>query len=424
MLLQRVGCQMQTSLPRAKGNPLPPALKIRRYPPLTMAMTAHDPQFARESRGILRWLGLGSARSEAAEAPAEALRAPAPGPDPREQRRRQLLADVGSFLITHRLEVNPYTLAIAHDVITGADQRLACAIEARVAAREPITIEWLEEAGRKTGRADGHGMLNALMEKLEQSLEDFSHTTRSARSAATEYNSALEAHVGELEQVSKAGVVISELATIARVMLERTREIENEMSRSDMQTRALQQSLDEARRKAEVDHLTGLPNRRAFDATLERELATARERSEPLCVAFVDVDHFKKVNDIHGHEAGDRVLKAVARSLSKISDETCHVARHGGEEFVVLLRGRTLDEARKLLDNTRETMAERRLVNRATDVPFGRITFSGGVADVFAHASPHEALKAADEALYEAKGAGRNRIVCARQRRPIPCDSP
>ena len=374
-------------------------------------MTAHDPQFARESRGILKWLGLGSPRPGPDEAPADVP--PPPDPDPRERRRRQLLADVGSFLLTHRLEVNPYTLAIAHDVITGADQRLARAIEVRVAAREPVTIEWLEEAGRNTGRADGHAVLNALMEKLEQSLEDFSNTTRSARTAATEYNSALEAHVGELEQVSKAGVVISELATIARVMLERTREIETEMSRSEMQTRALQQSLDEARRKAEVDHLTGLPNRRSFDATLERELAAAKERSEPLCVAFVDVDHFKKVNDLHGHEAGDRVLKAVAQTLSRISDDTCHVARHGGEEFVILLRGRTLDEAWKVLDNTRETMAERRLVNRATDVPFGRITFSGGVADVFAHASPREALKAADEALYEAKGAGRNRIMCA-----------
>ena len=378
-----------------------------------MGMTAHDPQFARESRGILRWLGFGPARQEAPPEATDAPPAPAPELDPRERRRRQLLADVGSFLLTHRLEVNPYTLAIAHDVITGADQRLARAIEARVAAREPVTIEWLEEAGRNTGRADGHAVLNALMEKLEQSLEDFSSTTRSARTAATEYNSALEAHVGELEQVSKAGVVISELATIARVMLERTREIESEMSRSEMQTRALQQSLDEARRKAEVDHLTGLPNRRAFDATLERELAAAQERGEPMCVAFVDVDHFKRVNDLHGHEAGDRVLKAVAQTLSRISDDTCHVARHGGEEFVILLRGRTLDEAWKLLDNTRETMAERRLVNRATDVPFGRITFSGGVADVFAHPSPRAALKAADQALYEAKGAGRNRIMVA-----------
>lgn len=378
-----------------------------------MGMTAHDPNLAREPRGILRWFGLGSAQQhEAADAPALPDEA-AVQLDPRERRRRQLLADVGSFLITHRLEVNPYTLAIAHDAITGADQRLARQIEDRVTSRQPVTLEWLEETGRNAGRGDGQAMLNALMEKLEQSLDDFGQTTRAARSATTDYNTALEAHVGELEQVSKAGVVISELATIAKVMLNRTREIEQEMSRSEIQTRSLQSSLEDARRKAEMDHLTGLPNRRAFDNVMEKELAAAVERKEPLCVAFCDIDHFKRINDTHGHDAGDRVLKVVAQTLAKISNDKCHVARHGGEEFVILIRGKTLEEAWQVLDATRETMAERRLVNRATDIPFGRITFSCGIADVFAYPSHRAALKAADDALYDAKNSGRNRIVKA-----------
>lgn len=130
-----------------------------------------------------------------------------------------------------------------------------------------------------------------------------------------------------------------------------------------------------------------------------------------MCVAICDIDHFKRVNDTHGHEAGDRVIRAVAQTLAKISNDTCHVARHGGEEFVILFRGKALDEAWQTLDQAREAMSERRLVNRATDVPFGRITFSGGIADVFAHATPREALKAADDALYAAKASGRNCIA-------------
>ncbi len=382
-----------------------------------MAMTAHDPRLAREQRGFLRWLGFGSTSEDGAPS-GDSSREPEFVEDPRERRRRQLLTDVGRFLLTHRLEVNPYTLAIAHDVITGADQRLARQIEGRVATRQPVTLEWLEEAGRNMGRSDGAEALNALMSKLETSLDAFARTTVAARSATSDYNSALEAHVGELEQVSKAGVVISELATIARVMLERTREIEQEMSRSEMQTLALQTSLEEARRSADIDHLTGLPNRRAFESVLAKELATASGAGEPLCVAFIDIDHFKKINDTHGHDAGDRVLKVVAQTLSRISGDKCHVARHGGEEFVVLLRGKTVDEAWNVLDGARETMAERKLVNRATDVPFGKITFSGGIADVFAHASPGEALKAADEALYVAKGKGRNNIVKSGEQAP------
>jgi diguanylate cyclase len=373
-------------------------------------MSDHDAK----SRGILRWLGLGAtSRDEQTISgePAENAAEPAEPEDPRERRRRQLLADIGSFLLTHRLEVNSFTLAIAHDVLTGADPKLARLLEERVISRQPVTMLWLEDASRSSGRHDGVAQLDALMVKLEHSIHDFGQTTVAAKSAASDYNSALEQHVNELEQVSKAGVVITELANIARMMLDRTREIEKEMSRSEMQTRTLQRSLEEARRTAEVDHLTGLPNRRAFDNVLECETIAAAEAGESVCVAICDIDHFKRVNDTHGHEAGDRVIRAVAQTLAKISDDNCHVARHGGEEFVILFRGKTLDEAWAALDHARDVMADRRLVNRATDIPFGRITFSGGIADVFAHSTPREALKAADDALYAAKAAGRNLIV-------------
>ena len=370
-----------------------------------------------KSKGILRWLGFGAASGDGEEIEsveaAESAPEPVEAEDPRERRRRQLLTDIGSFLLTHRLEVNSFTLAVAHDVLTGADPKLARMLEERVASRQPISMHWLEDACRSTGRNDGVAQLDALMTKLEHSIQDFGQTTVAAKTAANDYNSALEQHVNELEQVSKAGVVITELANIARMMLDRTREIEKEMSRSELQTRSLQRSLDEARRSAEMDHLTGLPNRRAFEGVLERETAGAIEAHEPMCVAICDIDHFKRVNDTHGHEAGDRVIRAVAQTLAKISNEHCHVARHGGEEFVVLFRGKTIEEAWQVLDDAREHMAERRMVNRATDIPFGRITFSGGIADVMAHATPREAMKAADDALYAAKAAGRNLIVKA-----------
>lgn len=368
-----------------------------------------------KSKGILRWLGLGAGPHGDEEIQAvevtDETSAPVEQEDPRERRRRQLLTDIGSFLLTHHLEVNSFTLAIAHDVLTGADPKLACLLEERVISRQPVNMLWLEDACRATGRNDGVAQLDAMMAKLEQSIQEFGQTTVAAKSAANEYNSALEQHVSELEQVSKAGVVITELANIARMMLDRTREIEKEMNRSEMQTRALQRSLDEARRSAELDHLTGLPNRRAFESVLERETGTALDLGEPLCVAICDIDHFKRVNDTHGHEAGDRVIRAVAQTLAKISNENCHVARHGGEEFVILFRGKSIEEAWAVLDEARDAMAERRLVNRATDIPFGRITFSGGIADVFAHPSPREAMKAADDALYAAKAAGRNLII-------------
>ncbi len=336
-----------------------------------------------------------------------------PIPSPIRAARRHVLGDIGLFLEVHDLPASAYTLAIAHDYITGQDQMLVRAVEAQIRAGDAISLEWLDRAGHGDTRASDQAGLEKLMVKLEASVEDFGKTTTAAKTATSEYNYALKQHMGELEQVSKAGAVINELAQIARAMMERTRVVEQEMTRSELQTRALKRSLDQARKSAELDHLTGLPNRRAFESRLDAEFMAAKERQESLCKAFCDVDHFKVINDTHGHDAGDRVLKVVAQNLARVSNDQCHVARHGGEEFVILLRGKSLLEASELLDELRAEMAERRLVNRATDVPFGKVTFSGGIADVLSHGSPRAALKAADEALYRAKAEGRNRIAVA-----------
>ena len=130
-------------------------------------------------------------------------------------------------------------------------------------------------------------------------------------------------------------------------------------------------------------------------------------------MVFCDIDHFKRINDDHGHEAGDRVLRLVAEMLAQVSDDRCHVARHGGEEFVVLLRGQSPQQALDRLDKVRSELAQRRLVNRANDSPFGQVTFSAGVAEVFAYPDPRAALQAADAALYRAKQEGRNLILLA-----------
>lgn len=378
-------------------------------------MTAHDPKLVRKA-GLLRWLGFGGSDVETDDDPATSAPEGIANEgldDRRERRRRELLEDIAGFLLAHRIEVTAYTLAIAYDVMSGSNPRLARLIEQRATGRRPVTQDWLEDAASRCGRNDGTKDLTALMGKLEATIEEFGQTASAARTATTEYNSALEAQVGELERVSKAGLVISELASIARIMLDRTRNIELEMARSESQTQTLHKRLEQARKEAELDHLTGLPNRRAFDAVFDRECGIARDNGEALCVAFCDIDNFKRINDTHGHEAGDRVLRAVAQSLARISSDRCHVARHGGEEFVVLLRGRNVDEAWAELDGAREAMGARRLVNRATDIPFGMITFSAGIADVFACESGRAALKAADDALYAAKNRGRNQVVRA-----------
>ncbi len=361
---------------------------------------------------LLGWLGLRGARG----ASPDDGDAPPDGGEPRNyarQARYELAASITSFLVDNDLDVSPANLLLAHSAFSGRNPRLARQIVAQAQSADGINQKWLSELGEEDRGLPDRADLDRLMTRLETNLESFHANTKEARAVTSDYGTELEQHVIDLEQLQKTGRIVSNLADLARVMLERTRKAEDDMRKSEDEAKALRRSLDRAKRDAELDYLTGLPNRRAFELLLDRHYKEARAAVEPLSIAFCDIDEFKKVNDIHGHEAGDRVIKAIADTLARISNDHCHVARHGGEEFVMLFRGLTPTQAAEKLDDAREALADRRLINRKTDEPFGQITFSGGVADVFGYGDTRAALKAADTALYKAKAAGRNRIEIA-----------
>lgn len=332
--------------------------------------------------------------------------------------RRELLDRIAGFLIAHDLDVSAENLTMLHAAFSGENLDLARKISERELAREPFDQAWLDQLRPKSANDAGmigrEAELDRLMGKLDSSIASFSAVSTRAQGATAAYGESLQQHVGEMSAKEGAtGEMLASLVGIARAMLDRTREVEGEMRRSSEEAESLRESLVRARRDAEIDHLTGLPNRRAFEGVLEVQYREAQQEIDLLTVAICDIDHFKKVNDNHGHETGDRVIQAIGQVLARISDDRCHVARHGGEEFVMLFRGRSVAEAQAMLDAAREQLAAKRSINRVTDEPIGMITFSGGVANVFGYAEPRDALRAADEALYKAKQAGRNRICRA-----------
>ncbi|MXO72695.1 diguanylate cyclase [Altererythrobacter buctensis] len=326
--------------------------------------------------------------------------------------RLRLVGAIGEFLVEHDLEITPHNLAIAHSAVSGLNPRLMRKIARQRESGVAVTQDWLDTVTASEAKEEDKAV-EQLIGQLEDTIAQFKRSTHTAHTASREYGDALAEHVDKLDKVPDAGDMISELATYARAMLKRSRRAEAELRQSEEEAANLRHTLDRARRDAEIDFLTGLPNRRAFEAELRRNYDEARSSGEPLCLAFCDIDHFKSVNDTHGHDAGDRVICVVAKTLSEISGHRCHIARHGGEEFVMLFRGSHQHAAFEALDEARAALAARKLVNRRNKLPFGQITFSGGIADVFAYATPNEALAAADEALYRAKEGGRNRIELA-----------
>ncbi|MBB4864765.1 diguanylate cyclase (GGDEF)-like protein [Pseudomonas nitritireducens] len=164
----------------------------------------------------------------------------------------------------------------------------------------------------------------------------------------------------------------------------------------------MQQKLGRLSLEAQSDPLTGLANRRALGIAL----AALEQSGQPFAVLALDIDHFKQVNDAWGHDSGDEALRRVAailRDSSRADDLAC---RAGGEEFVLLLPDTSLDSAASIAERIRETVA-------ATPIPLvGQVTLSIGVADLGTRApTPDAVLKLADQRLYGAKQAGRNRVV-------------
>ncbi len=173
--------------------------------------------------------------------------------------------------------------------------------------------------------------------------------------------------------------------------------------------------LKEANQKLEelstTDEMTKLSNYRSFKKELEKEHERAERYGTPYAIVFIDIDYFKKLNDTHGHQAGDEVLRSIGKVLKKQSRNTDFPARYGGEEFIVLCAGVPWEGAMKLAERIRSEI-------ESIDSPYGKtqplkkITASFGVSGFPNHASsPGEMIEKADESLYHSKENGRNQIT-------------
>lgn len=174
------------------------------------------------------------------------------------------------------------------------------------------------------------------------------------------------------------------------------------VSRMALLLRQVEQQSRQVRELSRSDELTGLPNRRAWNDELPRALERARRRGEPVAVAILDLDHFKRYNDTYGHPAGDHLLKAATAAWHSVLRDVDVIARYGGEEFVVLLPAAGTGDGYRALA-------------RALAATPLRQTFSAGLAVWDGEETSDELLQRADAALYVAKGAGRNRVEVAGQ---------
>ncbi|WP_254290065.1 GGDEF domain-containing protein [Sphingomonas liriopis] len=318
---------------------------------------------------------------------------------------RALMQRITAFLEAHDLPPTADYLLIARAYAAGEDRALSEAIDARLRERRPISPAFLDTLPTSAhAERLGAATLAELADTLGATLAESSRTIDRSCDSARAYEAALDGEVRDMAADPRGS--LDRLVALTTAAIERSQLLAGELESMARESDRLRSRLTAARRAAEQDHLTKLPNRRSFDARMARSGV-----EQPRCVALCDIDDFKRVNDRHGHDAGDRVLKVVARHLKTALGGRVMVARHGGEEFACLFEGTTLHAARLALDDACERLAERSFVNQVDGVAIGRVTLSIGVAAL--RDDPSGAMRAADAALYAAKRAGKNRVVVA-----------
>ena len=257
------------------------------------------------------------------------------------------------------------------------------------------------------------------------------HTVEMVRGiiqVATEVTAGLAAGLDQLDSHSKRVLASAEyvrgadelaqlLRTVTGSAMSMIQVIESSHSELSLARRNLDRvnaELEHTQTLARTDALTGFCNRRAMEELIVREIARARRTREPFAVAILDIDHFKCVNDEYGHEVGDKALVHVAGIAKSRLRETDEICRYGGEEFVVTLPGANAAGARLVMDRMRMAVEAAPLVHGQDSIV---LRFSAGVAEMAEQENMEGLLRRADAALYEAKGAGRNRVLVAVEQR-------
>jgi diguanylate cyclase len=268
-----------------------------------------------------------------------------------------------------------------------------------------------KEAKEKTAQAqqEMRAMLAAVIDRLSEITQ----------STGT-FHEKLEASARLIEQaktMDEIGPVLKEVVGATRNMDADSKRARDELSSmreranaTEAELKKLHQELDRISSEARHDTLTGALNRKGLDEAMEKELSTVRRKETPLCVALLDIDNFKKLNDALGHSTGDVALKHLATVARECMRPQDTLARYGGEEFVILLPDTVLEKGIEAMTRLQRELTKKFFLAGNEKI---LITFSAGVAQLEDKEVGGDAIKRADQAMYLAKRAGKNRVLGA-----------
>jgi diguanylate cyclase len=327
---------------------------------------------------------------------------------------REVLACIGQ----HDVSPNPVAYAVFYEHLSGGNGGLSAALEPLLDAGGRLTDAQLRalhsahiaEPGGDPGGDDAE-RIRVDMQRVMDRIADSAARTGQAAGA---FGAGLDGLQNALQTEDAAALAeqVAQARQKTRAMQASVDALQDQVSSSQAEIQRLRADLERMREQAVRCALTGVLNRRGFDDHLRQMLATLPADGAEHCVVLIDIDHFKRVNDMYGHPVGDKVIAGLGEVLRMLPPEPgMSLARYGGEEFAILLPSSSRRRAFHVAEWVRSRAGRIGLRSKQTQAVRLNITVSAGVAAWKPGEEAQALLVAADSALYMAKAAGRDRVV-------------
>jgi diguanylate cyclase len=320
-----------------------------------------------------------------------------------------------NLLAELRIPPTPARFAVAYAHQLGVIADLSLAMN-RLIGHDRLTVQAVDELyqqffANETSRAE----LNYASRKIQDAVGEVADQIEGSSRRHKSFAEGLEGFAEALAAGAATAEQAQSLLALTREIGNDQRQLQDRLGFTLRELETLRGELDRLEREARQDRLTGIANRAQFDRQLRAAIAHAKRDHEPLCLMMVDIDNFKRFNDLYGHQMGDQVLKLVAHVLAQVAGPSREPARYGGEEFALILKRGDLAEAAMLAEKLRKRVEGRKVINRRTGQTLGQVTLSVGVAVYRPGETAAELVHRADEAMYRAKAQGRNCVVTDEQ---------
>lgn len=325
----------------------------------------------------------------------------------------KILKNTVPLMLKHKIPAIPTNYALWYTYVANDSEQLRQDIDDSLRKGYPLSKVKAKELYRHHLSEKQEVDAWQLRQSIEAMMQELSSSLKDTHTDTSQFKTVMDASLHNLAKVENEDLSVSQVMALVRNMVKESKAIRQStisfsstILKAEKEIESLKLKLEESQHEALYDALTGLCNRRYFDSELDSKMGI-----DTLSLVLIDIDHFKVVNDTHGHLMGDLVLKAVAKKLQQGCRESAQVFRYGGEEFVVLMLGADLQKARHSADILRRSIEGITVIDRRTGKVLDELTVSAGVAQKTENESMSEFMERADAMLYKAKNLGRNRVM-------------